>query len=67
MPEEQMNPQKVRIGLAILALVMVAAVVTAVLIDSTIGRAIMVAIVFTVLVRAFLIVRWLRKGAPAEG
>lgn len=67
MPDEQPNPQKVRIGLAILAVVMIAAVIAAVVIESTVGKAVMVAIAFTVLVRAFLIVRWLRKGAPAEG
>jgi hypothetical protein len=67
MPDQEPNPQKVRIGLAILAVVMIAAVVAAVFIESTFGKAVMVAIAFTVLVRAFLIVRWLRKGAPAEG
>lgn len=65
MPEQAPNPRKVRIGLAILALVIIAAVVAAFLIDSAVGKAIMVAIAFTVLVRAYLIVRWLRQGGAA--
>jgi hypothetical protein len=65
MPEDAPNPRKVRIGLAVLTVVVIAAVVAAFLIDSPFGKAIMVAIAFTVLVRAYLIVRWIRHGGAA--
>jgi hypothetical protein len=65
MPEEVPNPRKVRFGLAILALVIIAALIAAVLIDSAVGKAVMVAIAFTVLVRAYLIVRWIRQGGAS--
>jgi hypothetical protein len=65
MPDEAPNPKKVRLGLALLTLVVVAAIIAAIVIDSSFGKAIMVAIAFTVLVRAFLIARWLRQGGAA--
>lgn len=65
MPDEVSSPRKVMVGLAILAVVLTAALVAAILIESPTGKAIMVAIAFTVLVRAYLISRRLRQDGAA--
>jgi hypothetical protein len=56
----QRDPRKVRIGLAIISVVVVVAVVAMVVIDSAAGKALMFAVAATAFVRAFLLQRWLR-------
>lgn len=53
---------KVRIGLAIIGLVMLAALAGVVLVDAPAGKAVMFAIALTAFVRAFLLARSLRNG-----
>jgi hypothetical protein len=69
--DEARDPRKVRIGLAIICLVVVIAVSALVVIDAPAGKAIMFAVAATAFVRAFLLLRWLRSegsaGAPDEG
>ncbi|HEY1118903.1 MAG TPA: hypothetical protein VGE43_14415 [Acidimicrobiales bacterium] len=60
--EPQLDRTKIRAGLAIISLVVVAALVGVVLIDATPGRALMFAIAATAFVRAFLLARSLRSG-----
>jgi hypothetical protein len=52
---------KVRIGLAIIGLVMLAALAGIVLVEAPAGKAVMFAIALTAFVRAFLLARSLRK------
>jgi hypothetical protein len=59
-PQEP-NVAKVRIGLAVLGLVLVVALVMIAVIDSPVGKAVMFAIAATVVVRAFLLYRSLRR------
>jgi hypothetical protein len=59
--EDEVNPAKVRIGLAIIAVVVLVALGLVVVIDSTIGRAIMFAVALTALVRAYMLYRSLRR------
>lgn len=56
----RVNPRKVRIGLAIVGIVIVGALATMFAIDSAAGKAVMFAIVLTVMVRAFLLFRSLK-------
>ena len=65
MPDEVANPRNLKIGLAILAVVLTAALVGAIVVESTTGKAIMVAIAVMVLVRAYLISRRLRHDGAA--
>jgi hypothetical protein len=58
------NPTKVRIGLALLAVVIIVAVGLIAVVDSAFGKAIMFAIAATVFVRAFLLYRSLRRDQP---
>jgi len=57
----ELNPTKVRIGLAVLAVVLIVALGMIAVIDSPAGKALMFAIAATVLVRAFLLFRSLRR------
>jgi hypothetical protein len=69
MPAEtppEMSPAKVRIGLAIIGVVLAVALLLVVVIDSTVGKAVMFAIAVTALVRAFLLYRSLRREQPAR-
>jgi hypothetical protein len=61
------NPAKVRIGLGLLALVIIVAVGMIAVIDSAVGKAIMFAIAATVFVRAFLLYRSLRRDQRPPG
>ena len=56
----RVNPTKVRIGLAIVGIVIVGALATMFAIDSAAEKAVMFAIVLTVMVRAFLLFRSLK-------
>lgn len=57
------NPRKVRAGLAIICLAVVIAAVGLFVIPSTAGRAVMLAVAVTAVVRAALLVRSLRRDA----
>jgi hypothetical protein len=61
MANGQVNVTKVRIGLALVGIVIVAALATMFAIDSAPGKAVMFAIVLTVMVRAFLLFRSLKR------
>ena len=64
---QQPSVAKVRIGLAVLGLVLVVALVMVAVIESPAGKALMFAIAATVLVRAFLLYRSLRREQEAAG
>jgi hypothetical protein len=56
--------RKIRIGLAVIAGVVVVAVVLAMVIEAAAGKAVMVAIALTALTRMFLLARSLRDDPP---
>jgi Na+/proline symporter len=58
----ELDPRKVRIGLAMVVAVVVIALVLAAVVDSDLGRAIMLGIAVLGIVRAFLLYRSLRQG-----
>lgn len=60
MPEEQMDPRKVRIGLAMVVGTVAIAVVLLAVVDSTLVRAVMVDIAVLGIARAFLLYRSIR-------
>ena len=59
---QQVNPTKVRQGLAVVAMVVLMAGVLFLAIDDAFGKAIMFAVAAIALVRAYLLSRSLRKG-----
>jgi hypothetical protein len=59
-----LDPKKVRIGLAMVGVVLVAALVLFFVVDSALGQAVMFAIAAVALVRAYLLSRWLRREGP---
>jgi hypothetical protein len=67
--EDEVNPAKVRIGLAIVGVVVLAALVLIAVIDSPLGKAIMFAVALTAVVRAYVLYRALRREQqePAPG
>jgi hypothetical protein len=63
MPDDlppQIDRRKIRIGLALISLVVVAAAVAMVLVEAPAGKAVMFAIAATAFVRAYLLTRSLR-------
>jgi hypothetical protein len=60
--EPEVNRRKVRVGLAMVSVVVVAAVVLFVIIDDPIGRAVMFAVALSGFIRAYLMTRSLREG-----
>ena len=62
--EPAVNPRKVRLGLALICVVVLVAVGLFVVIESPAGKALMLAIAVTVVVRAFLIYRSIRREPP---
>jgi len=62
----QINRNKVRLGLAIVGLVLVVALVMVAVVESPAGKAVMFAIALTALVRAFLLARSLRSEGPSR-
>ncbi|HKY14656.1 MAG TPA: hypothetical protein VJM33_06995 [Microthrixaceae bacterium] len=60
----QLNPGKIRLGLALVAVVFVVSVVLFVVADDTIARAIFFALGVFAIVRAVMLVRWLRREGP---
>jgi hypothetical protein len=64
MPDDlppQIDRRKIRIGLALISLVVVAAAVAMVLVEAPAGKAVMFAIAATAFVRAYLLTRSLRS------
>jgi FtsH-binding integral membrane protein len=59
----EIDRTKIRIGLAMLTIVLVAAIVAFFLVDSTIARAAFFALGVVLLVRMGLLVRWARRRA----
>lgn len=57
-----MNPRKVRIGLAIITVIVLGALAAVALLDDPLGRAVMLAVAAVGIVRAFLLSRSLRRG-----
>jgi hypothetical protein len=60
MPEQQMDPRKVRIGLAMVVGTVAIAVALLAVVDSTLVRAVMVGIAVLGIARAFLLYRSIR-------
>jgi hypothetical protein len=60
MPEQQLDPRKVRTGLAIIVITVVIAVALFAVVDSTLVRAVMAGIAVLGVVRAFLLYRSIR-------
>jgi Na+/proline symporter len=67
-PADELDPRKVRIGLVMIVAVVVIALALAAVVDSDIGRAIMVGIAVLAVVRAGLLYRALRRpGLAGDG
>jgi hypothetical protein len=62
----QINRNKVRLGLAIIGLVLVVALVMVAVVEAPAGKAVMFAIALTALVRAYLLARSLRAEGPGS-
>jgi hypothetical protein len=58
---DEADPRRVRIGLVIVAIAFLVALVLVVVIDDTVGRGLMAAVLFVSLVQAGLLVRKIRK------
>ena len=65
-PPDELDPRKVRIGLVMIVAVVVIAVGLALVIDSYLGRAIMVGIAALGILRAWPIYRSVRRGGLAD-
>lgn len=66
--DARLDPRKVRVGLAVVGVVLVVALVLLLVIDSAFAKAIMFAIAAVALVRAYLLSRWLRtQGQGTSG
>jgi hypothetical protein len=63
--EPTLDPRKVRIGLAMVTVVVLIAIVGLVLIEAPAGKALMFAIAAIGFVRAFLLRRWLKAQTAA--
>jgi hypothetical protein len=59
--EPQIDRRKIRIGLALIVLVVIAAVILMFVVEAPAGKAVMFAIAVTAFVRAFLLSRSLRR------
>ena len=60
-----MDPRKVRIGLALIGVVILVALVMVAVVEAPAGKALMFAIAMTALVRAYLLYRDLRREQAA--
>ncbi len=61
--DAQVDPHRVRIGLAIVTVIVLAALVMVAVVDDPLGRSVMLAVVVLGFVRAFLLTRSLRRDA----
>ena len=59
----EIDPRKVRIGVALISVIFVVAVVLFFVADDTLGRAIFFAVAVACLIRMWLLVRWVRRDA----
>jgi hypothetical protein len=69
MPEaldNEFDPKRVRAGLAVLSLVVVAALVLAVVLDEPVARLLMIGIVLFTAMRMYLLTRRVRRDARRE-
>jgi hypothetical protein len=62
----QVDRRKVRLGLAIIGLVLVVSLVMVAVVEAPAGKALMFAIALTALVRAYLLARSLRTQGPGS-
>ena len=60
-PDPQLDPRKVRLGLAMVSIVVVVAVALLFVIDDPLGRAVMFGVAALGVTRAFLLTRSLRR------
>ncbi len=60
-PEPEVDRRKIRLGLALICLVVIAAVILMFVVEAPAGKALMFAIAVTAFVRAFLLSRSLRR------
>jgi Flp pilus assembly protein TadB len=60
-PDPQLDPRKVRIGLIMISVVVAVAIVLLFVVDDPFGRAVMFAVAALGVIRAFLLVRALRR------
>jgi hypothetical protein len=60
----QLNPNKIRLGLAMVGLVFLISLVLFFVVDDGIARAIFFALGIFAIVRAVMLVRWLRREGP---
>lgn len=63
-PAPEVNQRKIRLGLALLTAVFVGAVVLFFVTNDTLGKAVFFGVGVVLLVRMFLLVRWLRSQNP---
>ena len=61
---QEIDPRKVRIGMGIIGVILVAAVVLFFVADDNVGRAIFFAVAVACVVRMWLLVRWVRRSGP---
>ena len=61
------DPRKVRVGLAIISVVVVISVGLLFVIEAPAGKALMFAVAVTAFVRAYLLFRWLRSTQAQGG
>ena len=59
--DPELNPRKVRVGLALVSVVVIVAVVLFVVIEDPFGRAVMFGVAAIGVIRAFLLTRSLRR------
>jgi hypothetical protein len=62
----QRDPRKVRLGLAIICVVVVVAVAGVFFVEAALGKAVMFAVAATAFVRAYGLVRWIRAADAGE-
>ena len=60
-PDQELDPRKVRMGLALVVAVVIVAVVLIAIVDDPVGRAVMAGVAALAVVRAFLLSRSLRR------
>ena len=65
MPEQQFDPRKVRIGLAMVVGAVIVAVALIAVVDSNLARAVMAGIAVLGIARAFLLYRSIRRERSA--
>jgi hypothetical protein len=62
-PPAEIDPKRIRLGLAIVSVVFLVSLVLAAIINDPLGRAVMAAIALSAIIRAGLLIRSVRQGA----